>query len=351
MTLRRGIHGLLLALVIAAPAVGAVEEHAFVRAPVLLFISGANEAVLPVPVAQVRTETVARLEAALITAGADVIPNDRLLPHLAAHRVRSTYGLSPEFLADLQAGTGANHLLAAVLLAYHGRIQLLARLIDLDDGRVVWAACDEQVLTGQRTGDLPESVDWFTALARITGRCRPLPAATGPASAVVLPARAVACNPEVAVAATHAVLASLCEQGTSVVDPGVAATVLAEAGIPYLRLDADGRRLLAGLVTGGLLAVPEIMVYATAAGSSSARAAAEDGLPGGLFEAPVLEYELSVQVIDAGTGTVVAHAARHRTHGLRVGWFGVQDKTTVLGGLNLAAREIHAALILDLEDR
>lgn len=351
MTMRRGILGLVLGLIVAAPASGAVDEHAFVRAPVLLFISGANEAVLPAPVDQVRADAVARLEEALIAAGADVVPTDRLMPHLAAHRVRSTYGLSPAFLAELAKDTGANHLLAAVLLAYHGRIQLLTRLIDLDDGRVVWAGCDEQLLSGQRVGDLPDSVDWFTALARISARCRPVPVAAGPAAAVVLPARAVACDPEVAIAATHAVLASLCDQGTNVIDPGVAATVLAEAGIPHLRLDADGRRLLAGLPGGGLLVVPEILVYATGAGTAAARAAADDGFLGGASEIPVIEYELAVRVIDARTGSIVAGAARHRAHGVHVGWFGVQDKTTVLGGLNLAAREIRESLRLDLEDR
>ncbi|MFN2370994.1 MAG: hypothetical protein ABR506_07550, partial [Candidatus Krumholzibacteriia bacterium] len=345
----------LLTAVCAVPSAPAQDATGGLRAPVLLFISGTSSADLPLPVAEVRTIATAALAEALAAAGFAVVPAADLLPHLQERRVRTAWSTSAAFLHDLAAGTGSTHVLVAVLLAEQGHLQLLARLTRLQDGSVVWATVAEQAVprAARRVGSTaPVDADaWLDGLRRLCRAGTPDPLSVPPAGAgplVLVPARAVACAQEVALAATHCLLVPAAAAARwRVVDPGVVAAHLRDEGVPTDRLDAAGRARLGRELGDFLLALPEIMIY-DESGTGVRTTAAEDfGEPA----PPAQEYELGLRLVDPRDGIVTAGFVRHRGHGPRVGWFGRRTDRTLLAGLAGAARSLWSDLDNTLEDR
>lgn len=344
---------LLLAVLLAAAAAPAAAQPAAVppRAPVLLFISGASAADLPVPVAEVRAAATAALERSLARAGFGVVPADSLLPYLMADRVRSAFGTSPAFLRDLAAGTGATHLLVAVLLVEQGHLQLLARLAEPQSGCVVWASVAEQVVPrARRQPDPADAAAWLAGLDLLCQAARPVagpPAAAQARLLVLLPARAVACAQEVALAATHCLLAPATgDPRWRVVDPGVAAVLLRDEGVSPDRIDAVGRERLRQVLGESLLAVPEIMVYSETGHGARSADSGEAVAP-----AAAEEYELALRFVDPRTGVLDAAYVSHRDHGTQVGWFGLRTDRSLLAGLSGAARTLWQTVDSNLEDR
>ena len=353
---RRGRNRLRTALgcwLLLAGAAASAADAPPLRAPVLLFISGSSVAHLPDPVAEVRQHAARHLEAALAAGGLEVVPTEDLLPLLMSRRVRSAYSLSPAFLSDLSRDTGATHLLVAVLLVHQQRLQLLARLVHLSTASVVWAWQGEAPLS--RPDLLREDFDvtgWYGSLGDVCGRCVPavsLDAPSGGLPLVVLPVRGLGCDPELALAATHAVLAPVAAAHRwRVVDPGVAAALLQDAGVRLDRIDAPGRRRLALDLGVRLLAAPELMVYGTSGSRSGAMT--DNNADAVTIDAGITEYELAIRFLDTANGAVVANFVSHGDNTRRVGWFGVIDDRSVLERLGTAAQTLWNEADDNLED-
>jgi len=346
----RWLGALAAALLLGAGSACAQGAEGASRAPVLLFITGDDAARLPGPVAEVRARTVALLEGALTRAGIAVVPAAELMPELMAGRVRSPYALSASFTAGLAARTGATHLLVASLMVQRQHLQLLARLVHLPTMTVVATAHAEATVPAPFEDERPEADPWYEGLralcAGIDLEAAP-PVAAGPAL-VVLPARAVGGDPDLALAATYSVLARAAADGRlRVIDPGVAATALQDAGVRPEYLDGDGRRVLVDLLGDPVLVAPELLVYGVGVTGGFVDPAAGNGT----VDQNIAAYELTLRIIDAGSGVVSANFTRHEEHGARVGWFGVVHDTSVLAGLDLVAGDLWQQLGKTLEER
>ncbi len=346
----RWLTALAAALLLAAGGARAQGDAAGPRAPVLLFITGDDAARLPAPVAEVRTRAVELLETSLAARGIAAVPTADLMPELMAARVRSPYAVSAAFTADLAARTGATHLLVASLMVQRQHLQLLARLVHLPTMTVVATAHAEATVPAPAEDGLPDAAAWFAGLRAVCGQVRldaAAPTAAGP-TLVVLPARAVGGDADLALAATYSVLASAAADGRlRVIDPGVAATALQAAGVRPEYLDAAGRRVLTDLLDEPLLLAPEMLVY----GVGVTGGYVDPSAGSGTVDQNISAYDLTLRLVDARSGVITANFTRHEEHGARVGWFGVVDDTSVLAGLDAAARTLWQQLGDTLEER
>jgi hypothetical protein len=353
----RLVYGLALAILLAAgacqslaqaPTSPAIPDSADNLTGTLLFINGRPQAALPVPVAELRSTCISRLEAALRAKGHLTADRQLMESLVQKWRIRRSRLVPRDFLVELDKEHGVGQVLVVTLLSDNARFLMTARMIDTRTGR----------LTRVELGDvdLPEpdtegSADWRMildglCLAITPAWAPPPPAALEPV--LVLPMRGIASDPEITSAAGHSLLKTLLAQGATLIDPALVEVAMLEAGLPSHWLDARGRRLLLDRFACPIVLVSELVSYDPGNPSGSRSIFDEDGLGGRRRTLSV--FSMSLRAVSLETGTAVRSAQVMHEKLPPTGWFGNRIQTTLLQELETTSLELWAAYSPEAED-